>query len=168
MGHFTEPLRALHVWVLRPCYSNPVWSTVLSSVLLVRKQQLIVLQAARSFPFRGETRFIPVRIIKTTSSYFSTVQKTHKQNHYLPLYLSLFFFTLIQLLWNYKLNLTTDPKFESVAGEVCKSTIGEVSKTKCTLAYFLNGFHVGIEMLTVRGCVLLLALHCEEMGVAGE
>uniref|UniRef100_A0A803VH64 Golgi apparatus protein 1 n=1 Tax=Ficedula albicollis TaxID=59894 RepID=A0A803VH64_FICAL len=29
------------------------------------------------------------------------------------------------LLWNYKLNLTTDPKFESVAREVCKSTIAE-------------------------------------------
>ncbi|KAL2762147.1 Golgi apparatus protein 1 isoform 3 precursor [Daubentonia madagascariensis] len=29
------------------------------------------------------------------------------------------------LLWNYKLNLTTDPKFESVAREVCKSTITE-------------------------------------------
>uniref|UniRef100_A0A8C6U2B3 Golgi apparatus protein 1 n=1 Tax=Neogobius melanostomus TaxID=47308 RepID=A0A8C6U2B3_9GOBI len=29
------------------------------------------------------------------------------------------------LLWNYKLNLTTDPKFESVAVEVCKSTIAE-------------------------------------------
>lgn len=33
---------------------------------------------------------------------------------------------LLQLLWNYKLNLTTDPKFESVAVEVCKSTISEV------------------------------------------
>lgn len=32
-----------------------------------------------------------------------------------------------QLLWNYKLNLTTDPKFESVANEVCKTTISEVS-----------------------------------------
>uniref|UniRef100_A0AAY4DAX3 Golgi apparatus protein 1 n=1 Tax=Denticeps clupeoides TaxID=299321 RepID=A0AAY4DAX3_9TELE len=30
------------------------------------------------------------------------------------------------LLWNYKLNLTTDSKFESVAVEVCKSTITEV------------------------------------------
>uniref|UniRef100_A0A4W4GDL1 Golgi apparatus protein 1 n=1 Tax=Electrophorus electricus TaxID=8005 RepID=A0A4W4GDL1_ELEEL len=30
------------------------------------------------------------------------------------------------LLWNYKLNLTTDPKFESVAAEVCKSTISEL------------------------------------------
>ncbi|XP_062861293.1 Golgi apparatus protein 1b [Trichomycterus rosablanca] len=29
------------------------------------------------------------------------------------------------LLWNYKLNLTTDPKFESVAAEVCKSSIPE-------------------------------------------
>uniref|UniRef100_A0AAX7U2Q8 Golgi apparatus protein 1 n=1 Tax=Astatotilapia calliptera TaxID=8154 RepID=A0AAX7U2Q8_ASTCA len=29
------------------------------------------------------------------------------------------------LLWNYKLNLTTDPKFESVAMEICKSTITE-------------------------------------------
>lgn len=34
-----------------------------------------------------------------------------------------------QLLWNYKLNLTTDPKFESVATEVCRSTIAEVSAT---------------------------------------
>lgn len=33
----------------------------------------------------------------------------------------------LQLLWNYKLNLTTDPKFESVAVEVCKTTISEVS-----------------------------------------
>ncbi|KAG5839255.1 hypothetical protein ANANG_G00203110 [Anguilla anguilla] len=32
------------------------------------------------------------------------------------------------LLWNYKYNLTTDPKFESVAVEVCKSTITEVSR----------------------------------------
>uniref|UniRef100_A0A8C7XUK0 Golgi apparatus protein 1 n=1 Tax=Oryzias sinensis TaxID=183150 RepID=A0A8C7XUK0_9TELE len=29
------------------------------------------------------------------------------------------------LLWNYKLNLTTDPKFDSVAVEVCKTTISE-------------------------------------------
>lgn len=33
----------------------------------------------------------------------------------------------LQLLWNYKLNLTTDPKFESVAVEVCRTTISEVS-----------------------------------------
>uniref|UniRef100_A0A8C3LZ86 Golgi apparatus protein 1 n=1 Tax=Chrysolophus pictus TaxID=9089 RepID=A0A8C3LZ86_CHRPC len=32
------------------------------------------------------------------------------------------------LLWNYKLNLTTDPKFESVAREVCKSTIAEIKE----------------------------------------
>ncbi|XP_060924891.1 Golgi apparatus protein 1-like isoform X1 [Limanda limanda] len=32
------------------------------------------------------------------------------------------------LLWNYKLNLTTDPKFESVATEVCKSTIAELKE----------------------------------------
>uniref|UniRef100_A0A6Q2X410 Golgi apparatus protein 1 n=1 Tax=Esox lucius TaxID=8010 RepID=A0A6Q2X410_ESOLU len=32
------------------------------------------------------------------------------------------------LLWNYKLNLTTDPKFESVAVEVCKSTITEIKE----------------------------------------
>ncbi|KAK3549021.1 hypothetical protein QTP70_025094 [Hemibagrus guttatus] len=32
------------------------------------------------------------------------------------------------LLWNYKLNLTTDPKFESVAAEVCKSTISEIKE----------------------------------------
>ncbi|KAI3377325.1 hypothetical protein L3Q82_008534, partial [Scortum barcoo] len=32
------------------------------------------------------------------------------------------------LLWNYKLNLTTDPKFESVATEVCKSTISEIKE----------------------------------------
>uniref|UniRef100_A0A671VWJ9 Golgi apparatus protein 1 n=1 Tax=Sparus aurata TaxID=8175 RepID=A0A671VWJ9_SPAAU len=32
------------------------------------------------------------------------------------------------LLWNYKLNLTTDPKFESVATEVCKSTINEIKE----------------------------------------
>uniref|UniRef100_A0A8C2WML0 Golgi apparatus protein 1 n=1 Tax=Cyclopterus lumpus TaxID=8103 RepID=A0A8C2WML0_CYCLU len=37
-----------------------------------------------------------------------------------------FFFS--QLLWNYKLNLTTDPKFESVATEVCKSTIAEIKE----------------------------------------
>lgn len=36
------------------------------------------------------------------------------------------FFFFFQLLWNYKLNLTTDPKFESVAVEVCKTTIPEV------------------------------------------
>uniref|UniRef100_A0A8C4ZRL3 Golgi apparatus protein 1 n=1 Tax=Gadus morhua TaxID=8049 RepID=A0A8C4ZRL3_GADMO len=29
------------------------------------------------------------------------------------------------LLWNYKLNLTMDPKFESVATEVCRSTLSE-------------------------------------------
>lgn len=39
----------------------------------------------------------------------------------------LMFSFLNQLLWNYKLNLTTDPKFESVAMEICKSTIAEVS-----------------------------------------
>ncbi|XP_072527934.1 Golgi apparatus protein 1 isoform X2 [Salminus brasiliensis] len=32
------------------------------------------------------------------------------------------------LLWNYKLNLTTDPKFESVAVEVCKGTISEIKE----------------------------------------
>uniref|UniRef100_A0A8C6P216 Golgi apparatus protein 1 n=1 Tax=Nothobranchius furzeri TaxID=105023 RepID=A0A8C6P216_NOTFU len=32
------------------------------------------------------------------------------------------------LLWNYKLNLTTDPKFESVAVEVCKMTIPEIKE----------------------------------------
>ncbi|XP_035769606.1 Golgi apparatus protein 1b [Neolamprologus brichardi] len=32
------------------------------------------------------------------------------------------------LLWNYKLNLTTDPKFESVAMEICKSTITEIKE----------------------------------------
>ncbi|KAJ8343375.1 hypothetical protein SKAU_G00307040 [Synaphobranchus kaupii] len=32
------------------------------------------------------------------------------------------------LLWNYKYNLTTDPKFESVAVEVCKSTITEIKE----------------------------------------
>uniref|UniRef100_A0AAX7V6R8 Golgi apparatus protein 1 n=1 Tax=Astatotilapia calliptera TaxID=8154 RepID=A0AAX7V6R8_ASTCA len=33
-----------------------------------------------------------------------------------------------ELLWNYKLNLTTDPKFESVAVEVCKTTISEIKE----------------------------------------
>ncbi|KAH0619456.1 hypothetical protein JD844_000099 [Phrynosoma platyrhinos] len=32
------------------------------------------------------------------------------------------------LLWNYKLNLTADPKFETVAREVCKSTISEIKE----------------------------------------
>ncbi|XP_067905765.1 Golgi apparatus protein 1-like isoform X2 [Heterodontus francisci] len=32
------------------------------------------------------------------------------------------------LLWNYKFNLTTDPKFEAAAGEVCKTTLGEVKE----------------------------------------
>ncbi|KAG2470193.1 GSLG1 protein, partial [Polypterus senegalus] len=32
------------------------------------------------------------------------------------------------LLWKYKLNLTTDPKFESVAVDVCKSTISEIKE----------------------------------------
>ncbi|XP_068595110.1 Golgi apparatus protein 1 [Brachionichthys hirsutus] len=32
------------------------------------------------------------------------------------------------LLWNYKLNLTKDPKFESIALEVCKSTIAETKE----------------------------------------
>ncbi|XP_073706320.1 Golgi apparatus protein 1-like [Garra rufa] len=32
------------------------------------------------------------------------------------------------LLWNYKLNLTTDPKFESVALEVCTSTMLELKE----------------------------------------
>ncbi|XP_078400178.1 Golgi apparatus protein 1 isoform X1 [Cetorhinus maximus] len=32
------------------------------------------------------------------------------------------------LLWNYKFNLTTDPKFEAAAGEVCKATLGEVKE----------------------------------------
>ncbi|XP_053497217.1 Golgi apparatus protein 1 isoform X2 [Ictalurus furcatus] len=32
------------------------------------------------------------------------------------------------LLWNYKLNLTTDPKFESVAMEVCKTTISDIKE----------------------------------------
>uniref|UniRef100_A0A672K447 Golgi apparatus protein 1 n=1 Tax=Sinocyclocheilus grahami TaxID=75366 RepID=A0A672K447_SINGR len=33
-----------------------------------------------------------------------------------------------RLLWNYKLNLTTDPKFESVAVEVCKTTISGIKE----------------------------------------
>uniref|UniRef100_A0A672FTH1 Golgi apparatus protein 1 n=1 Tax=Salarias fasciatus TaxID=181472 RepID=A0A672FTH1_SALFA len=33
-----------------------------------------------------------------------------------------------ELLWNYKLNLTTDPKFESVAVEVCKTAISEIKE----------------------------------------
>uniref|UniRef100_A0A8C2KFH1 Golgi apparatus protein 1 n=1 Tax=Cyprinus carpio TaxID=7962 RepID=A0A8C2KFH1_CYPCA len=33
-----------------------------------------------------------------------------------------------ELLWNYKLNLTTDPKFESVALEVCTSTMLELKE----------------------------------------
>ncbi|XP_016388159.1 Golgi apparatus protein 1-like [Sinocyclocheilus rhinocerous] len=32
------------------------------------------------------------------------------------------------LLWNYKFNLTTDPKFESVAVEVCKTTISGIKE----------------------------------------
>lgn len=32
------------------------------------------------------------------------------------------------LLWNYKYNLTTDPKFEAVAADVCKSTIAEIKE----------------------------------------
>ncbi|CAL8352811.1 unnamed protein product [Merluccius merluccius] len=32
------------------------------------------------------------------------------------------------LLWNYKLNLTMDPKFESVATEVCRSTLSELKE----------------------------------------
>ncbi|CAL8380231.1 unnamed protein product [Arctogadus glacialis] len=32
------------------------------------------------------------------------------------------------LLWNYKLNLTMDPKFESVATEVCRSTLSEIKE----------------------------------------
>ncbi|XP_061532924.1 Golgi apparatus protein 1 isoform X3 [Phycodurus eques] len=32
------------------------------------------------------------------------------------------------LLWNYKLNLTTDPKFESVAVDVCRATISEIKE----------------------------------------
>ncbi|CDQ72702.1 unnamed protein product [Oncorhynchus mykiss] len=35
---------------------------------------------------------------------------------------------LHSLLWNYKLNLTTDPKFESVAVEVCKTTITDIKE----------------------------------------
>uniref|UniRef100_A0A8C7KA40 Golgi apparatus protein 1 n=1 Tax=Oncorhynchus kisutch TaxID=8019 RepID=A0A8C7KA40_ONCKI len=34
----------------------------------------------------------------------------------------------LSLLWNYKLNLTMDPKFESVAMEICKSTITEIKE----------------------------------------
>uniref|UniRef100_A0A3B3QA56 Golgi apparatus protein 1 n=1 Tax=Paramormyrops kingsleyae TaxID=1676925 RepID=A0A3B3QA56_9TELE len=37
-------------------------------------------------------------------------------------------YVFLQLLWNYKLNLTTDPKFESVAVEVCKTTIPEIKE----------------------------------------
>ncbi len=50
----------------------------------------------------------------------------------------------LQLLWNYKLNLTTDPKFESVAVEVCKTTITEVSPSNRVLTaerlLFLSAF----------------------------
>uniref|UniRef100_A0A4W5JTJ8 Golgi apparatus protein 1 n=1 Tax=Hucho hucho TaxID=62062 RepID=A0A4W5JTJ8_9TELE len=37
-------------------------------------------------------------------------------------------FLCLSLLWNYKLNLTMDPKFESVAMEICKSTITEIKE----------------------------------------
>lgn len=47
------------------------------------------------------------------------------------------FFSCTQLLWNYKLNLTTDPKFESVAREVCKSTISEVGCER--ILWLFNG-----------------------------
>uniref|UniRef100_A0A8B9KLZ7 Golgi apparatus protein 1 n=1 Tax=Astyanax mexicanus TaxID=7994 RepID=A0A8B9KLZ7_ASTMX len=49
--------------------------------------------------------------------------------HFLKLYFNLISsFIFLQLLWNYKLNLTTDQKFESVAVEVCKSTISELKE----------------------------------------
>ncbi|XP_015244239.1 PREDICTED: Golgi apparatus protein 1-like [Cyprinodon variegatus] len=44
------------------------------------------------------------------------------------------------LLWNYKLNLTTDPKFESVAVEVCKTTISEIKE--CAAEELGKGFLV--------------------------
>ncbi|KAK5866812.1 hypothetical protein PBY51_011357 [Eleginops maclovinus] len=44
------------------------------------------------------------------------------------------------LLWNYKLNLTTDPKFESVAVEVCKTTITEIKE--CAAEQLGKGFLV--------------------------
>ncbi|KAK1888292.1 Golgi apparatus protein 1, partial [Dissostichus eleginoides] len=44
------------------------------------------------------------------------------------------------LLWNYKLNLTTDPKFESVAVEVCKTTITEIKE--CASEQLGKGFLV--------------------------
>ncbi|XP_026059117.1 Golgi apparatus protein 1-like isoform X2 [Carassius auratus] len=43
------------------------------------------------------------------------------------------------LLWNYKLNLTTDPKFESVAVEVCKTTIsGECAAEERGKGYIVS------------------------------
>uniref|UniRef100_A0A7N8Y187 Golgi apparatus protein 1 n=1 Tax=Mastacembelus armatus TaxID=205130 RepID=A0A7N8Y187_9TELE len=46
--------------------------------------------------------------------------------------------SLSQLLWNYKLNLTTDPKFESVATEVCKSTITECNEEERGRGYLVS------------------------------
>uniref|UniRef100_A0A8C7KFM6 Golgi apparatus protein 1 n=1 Tax=Oncorhynchus kisutch TaxID=8019 RepID=A0A8C7KFM6_ONCKI len=42
------------------------------------------------------------------------------------------------LLWNYKLNLTMDPKFESVAMEICKSTITECSEEERGKGYLVS------------------------------
>uniref|UniRef100_A0A8C5HU77 Golgi apparatus protein 1 n=1 Tax=Gouania willdenowi TaxID=441366 RepID=A0A8C5HU77_GOUWI len=44
------------------------------------------------------------------------------------------------LLWNYKRNLTTDPKFESVAVDVCKTTISEIKE--CAAEELGKGFLV--------------------------
>ena len=72
-----------------------------------------------------------LRFIRCVGSGWNTVNICssvlfYPRDLYKKVMLQMFFF-LHQLLWNYKLNLTTDPKFESVATEVCKSTIAEVS-----------------------------------------
>ncbi|XP_063053425.1 Golgi apparatus protein 1 [Engraulis encrasicolus] len=61
------------------------------------------------------------------------------------------------LLWNYKLNLTTDPKFESVALEVCKSTIVELKE--CAQEEKGKGFLVSC-LVDHRGNIS--ELHCSQ------
>uniref|UniRef100_A0A7N8YMC5 Golgi apparatus protein 1 n=1 Tax=Mastacembelus armatus TaxID=205130 RepID=A0A7N8YMC5_9TELE len=67
------------------------------------------------------TRLCPRHTWTNNLAVLECLQDRREVRNIMPLSLS-------QLLWNYKLNLTTDPKFESVATEVCKSTITEIKE----------------------------------------
>uniref|UniRef100_A0A7N8YQI9 Golgi apparatus protein 1 n=1 Tax=Mastacembelus armatus TaxID=205130 RepID=A0A7N8YQI9_9TELE len=77
------------------------------------------------------TRLCPRHTWTNNLAVLECLQDRREVRNIMPLSLS-------QLLWNYKLNLTTDPKFESVATEVCKSTITECNEEERGRGYLVS------------------------------